>query len=139
MTTTHGNTLSNEALDLILRQARTHNVWLDKPVSDDLLHQLYDLMKYGPTSANSNPARILFLRTPEAKQRLLPALSPTNKDKTVKAPVTAIIGYDVKFFEQIPKLFPHNPGMREVFSKSAQHAEITAFRNGSLQGGYLIL
>jgi len=85
------------------------NAWLDKPVSDDLLHQLYELVKYGPTSANSCPARILFLRTPEAKQRLLPALSPTNADKTAKAPVTAILGYDVRFFEQTPKLFPHNP------------------------------
>jgi 3-hydroxypropanoate dehydrogenase len=78
--------LSNEALDVLFRQARTHSAWLDKPVSDDVLHQLYDLMKYGPTSANMNPARIVFLRTPEAKQRLAPALSPTNVDKTLKAP-----------------------------------------------------
>src|ERR1700723_4282132 len=121
--------LSKDALDVLFHQARTHNAWLDKPVSDDLLHQLYEVMKNGPTSANSNPARILFLRTPEAKQRLLPALSPTNADKTMKAPVTAVIGYDVKFYEQTPKLFPHNPGMRDVFAKSAQHAETTAFRN----------
>jgi 3-hydroxypropanoate dehydrogenase len=131
--------LSNDALDVLFRQARTHNTWLDKPIGDDLLRQLYELVKLGPTSANSCPARILFLRTPEAKQRLLPALSPTNADKTIKAPVTAIVGYDVKFYEQTPKLFPNNPAMREMFAKSAQHAETTAFRNGSLQGGYLIL
>jgi 3-hydroxypropanoate dehydrogenase len=133
------STLSNDALDVLFRQARTHNAWLDKPIGDDLLRQLYELVKLGPTSANSCPARILFLRTPEAKQRLLPALSPTNADKTIKAPVTAIVGYDVKFYEQTPKLFPNNPAMRDMFAKSAQHAETTAFRNGSLQGAYLIL
>jgi 3-hydroxypropanoate dehydrogenase len=131
--------LGNDALDVLFRKARTHNAWLDKPISDDLLHQLYELMKYGPTSANSCPARILFLRTPEAKQRLLPALSPTNVDKTMKAPVTAILGYDLRFFEQTPKLFPHNPAMANVFSGSPALAETTAFRNGTLQGGYMIL
>jgi 3-hydroxypropanoate dehydrogenase len=131
--------LSNEALDILLRQARTHNVWLDRPVSDDLLRQLYEVMKFGPTSANSNPARILFLRTHEAKQRLLPTLSATNADKTMKAPVTAILGYDLKFHEETPKLFPNNPAMANVFSSSPQLAETTAFRNGTLQGGYFIL
>lgn len=132
-------TLSNEALEIIFRQARTHNVWQDKPVSDHLLRQLFELMKLGPTSANSNPARILFLRTPEAKQRLLPALGPMNVDKTMQAPVTAILAYDLQFFEETPKLFPHNPKMREMFANSPQLAEITAFRNGTLQGGYFIL
>jgi 3-hydroxypropanoate dehydrogenase len=131
--------LSNEALDILFRQARTHNAWLDRPVSDDLLRQLYEVMKFGPTSANSNPARILFLRTHEAKQRLLPALSPTNADKTMQAPVTAILGYDLKFHEETPKLFPNNPAMANVFSSSPQLAETTAFRNGTLQGGYFIL
>ncbi len=131
--------LGNEALDILLRQARTHNVWLDKPIGDDVLRQLYDLMKFGPTSANSNPARILFLRTHEAKQRLLPALSPTNAGKTLQAPVTAIIGYDLRFFEETPKLFPNNPAMADVFANSTPLAETTAFRNGSLQGGYFIL
>ncbi|MGA2879876.1 MAG: malonic semialdehyde reductase [Bryobacteraceae bacterium] len=131
--------LSNDAFDVLFQQARTHNAWLDKPVSDDLLHQLYERMKCGPTSANTNPARIVFLRTPEAKQRLLPALSPTNAEKTMKAPVTAIVGYDVRFFEQTPKLFPNNPAMANVFSSSPQLAETTAFRNSSLQGGYMIL
>ena len=131
--------LSNEALDVLFRQARTHNAWLDKPVSDELLRELYDLMKYGPTSANSNPARIIFLRTPEAKQRLRPALSPTNVEKVLKAPVTAIVGFDFKFFEHTPKLFPNNPAMREMFANAPPLAEITAFRNGTLQGAYLIL
>ena len=131
--------LGNEALDILFRQARTHNVWLDEPIGDDVLRQLYDLMKFGPTSANSNPARILFLRTQEAKQRLLPALSPTNAAKTLQAPVTAIIGYDVRFFEETHKLFPNNPAMADIFSGSTPLAETTAFRNGSLQGGYFIL
>jgi 3-hydroxypropanoate dehydrogenase len=131
--------LGNEALDTLFRQARTHNVWLDEPVADDILRELYDLMKFGPTSANSCPARIIFLRTHEAKQRLLPALSPTNVGKTLQAPVTAIIGYDLRFFEETPKLFPNNPAMADVFSGAPQLAEITAFRNGTLQGGYFIL
>ncbi len=131
--------LTDEALDVLFRQARTHSVWLDKQVSDDVLRQLYELMKFGPTSANSCPARIVFLRTPEAKKRLLPALSPSNLDKTLQAPVTAIIGYDLKFYEQMPKLFPHNLAARGWFADSRPLAEITAFRNGTLQGGYFIL
>src|SRR3984893_13117801 len=131
-----GQPLNDEALDVLFRKARTHRAWLDRPVSDDVLRQVYDLMKFGPTSANCSPARILFLRTPEAKQRLLPTLSPGNVDKTMTAPVTAILGYDVRFFEQTPKLFPHNPGMANVFSSSPPLAETTAFRNGTLQGGY---
>src|SRR5580693_5142945 len=131
--------LSKQALHTLFHEARTHNAWLDQPVSDHLLRELYEVMKFGPTSANSNPARILFLRTPEAKQRLLPALSPTNADKTMKAPVTAIVGYDLKFYEHTPKLFPNNPAMREMFASSQKMAETTAFRNGTLQGGYLIL
>jgi 3-hydroxypropanoate dehydrogenase len=130
--------LSDEALDVLFRKARTHNVWLDKPVDDDTLRQVYDLMKFGPTSANCSPARILFLRTREAKQRLLPALSPGNVDKTMAAPVTAIIAYDLKFYEKMPKLFPHNLGMRDTFANSPQVAE-HAFRNGTLQGGYFII
>ena len=131
--------IPDEALDILFRKARTHNVWLDKPVADDLLRQIYDLMKWGPTSANCTPARILFLRTPEAKKRLLPALSPNNVDKTMAAPVTAIIGYDTKFYEHLPRLFPNNPDARNWFANSPQLAETTAFRNGSLQGGYFII
>jgi 3-hydroxypropanoate dehydrogenase len=131
--------LSNEALDTLFRQARTHNVWLDAPVGDDVLAELYELMKFGPTSANSCPARMLFLRTKEAKQRIVPALSPTNVSKALQSPVIAIVGYDLQFFEELPKLFPNNPGARDWFSKSPELAEITAFRNGSLQGGYFIM
>ena len=131
--------LDDQALDILFRKARTHIVWQDKPVSDDLLRQVYDLMKWGPTSANCSPARILFLRTREAKERLRPALSPTNVDKTMQAPVTAIIAHDLKFYENLPRLFPNNPAAREWFSRNPQLAEVTAFRNGTLQGGYFIL
>jgi 3-hydroxypropanoate dehydrogenase len=131
--------IPDEALDVLFRQARTHISWLDKPVADDQLRQIYDLMKWGPTSANTTPARILFLRTPDAKKRLLPALSPNNADKTMAAPVTAIIGYDTKFYDHLPRLFPNNPDARTWFANSPELAETTAFRNSSLQGGYFIL
>lgn len=131
--------LSSEHLGTLFHQARTHNAWLSEAVSDDLLRQIYDLMKWGPTSANSSPARIVFLRTKEAKERLRPALSPTNVDKTMQAPVTAILAYDLKFYEHLPKLFPMKPDMKNMFSGSAELAQVTAFRNGSLQGGYFIL
>jgi 3-hydroxypropanoate dehydrogenase len=131
--------LSDAALDQLFRTARSFPYWLEKPVSDDTLRRLYDLMKWGPTSANGSPARILFLRTPEARQRLIPALSPTNVDKVQTAPVTAIVGYDLHFFERIPKLFPHAPGYRDVFAQSPELAEVTARRNSSLQGAYLII
>jgi 3-hydroxypropanoate dehydrogenase len=130
--------LNDEGLDLLFRAARTHNAWLDKPVADDTLRQLYDLMKWGPTSANCCPARILFLRTREAKERLRPALSPGNVDKTMTAPVTAIIGYDGKFYEQLPKLFPHADA-RSWFADTPELAEVTARRNSSLQGAYFIM
>ncbi len=131
--------LGDEALDQLFRQARTHNAWQDRPVSDETLHQLYDLMKWGPTSANCCPARILFLRTPEAKERLRPTLSPGNVDKTMAAPVTAILAYDELFYEKLPVLFPHSPGIRDAFANSPGLAETTAFRNGTLQAGYFIL
>src|SRR6476469_5473796 len=127
-----GQPLSPEALDQLFREARTYGTWLDRPVSDDVLRQLYDLMKWGPTSANCCPARILFLRTPEAKERLRPALMPANVDKTMAAPVTAILAYDEIFYEKLPVLFAHNPGIREVFASSPELAETTAFRNGTL-------
>jgi 3-hydroxypropanoate dehydrogenase len=131
--------LGNDALDVLFRKARTHNVWLDKPVSDELLRQLYDLMKFGPTSANCCPARILFLRTREAKERLRPALSPGNVEKTMLAPVTAIVAYDLKFSEQAAKLLPHNPAIIERIGSNPKLAEVTAFRNGTLEGAYMIL
>ena len=131
--------VDDDALDILFRKARTHISWLDKPVPDELLRQIYDLMKWGPTSANCSPARILFLRTREAKERLRPALSPNNVDKTMAAPVTALIGYDLKFYEHLARLFPNNLAARDWFSGSPELAQLTAFRNGSLQGGYFIL
>lgn len=132
------NTLSTEGLDLMFRAARTHNAWLVEPVSDETLRQLYALMKWGPTSTNCCPARVLFLRTPEAKQRLLPALAPGNVEKTKSAPVTAIIGYDGQFYEQLPKLFPHADA-RAWFVNAPDLAGATAQRNSALQGAYLML
>jgi 3-hydroxypropanoate dehydrogenase len=132
--------LDQAALDRLLLKARTQNGWLPTPVTDDQLRGIYDIMKVGPTSANSCPARLVFLRTPEAKARLLPALSPTNVDKTKAAPVTAIIGYDTRFYEWMPKkLFTHRPEMADNYAKNPALAEITAFRNGTLQGAYFML
>ena len=132
-------TLDDKALDLLLRKARTQNGWLPTPVTDDQLRAIYDIMKGGPTSANSCPARIVFLRTPEAKARLLPALSPGNVEKTKQAPVTAIIGYDTRFYELLPRLFPHRPEMKDPYAANPKLAETTAFRNGTLQGAYFML
>ena len=131
--------LDDAALDLLFRNARTQNGWLPTPVSDDQLRAIYQIMKVGPTSANCCPARLTFLRTPEAKARLIPALSPGNVDKTKAAPVTAIIGYDTRFFELLPKLFPHRPEMVDNFANNPQLAQTTAFRNGTLQGAYFML
>ena len=100
-------TLDAGAHDLLFREARTHNGWLDQPVSDDDLRAIFDLMKFGPTSANCLPARFVFVRTPEAKEKLKPALSAGNLPKTMAAPVTAIVAYDPKFYEHLPRLFPH--------------------------------
>ena len=133
-------TLDRAALDLLFVTARTQNGWLPTPVGDDQLRRIYDVMKWGPTSANSCPARFVFLRTPAAKARLLPALSAGNMDKTKQAPVTAIIGYDTRFFEWLPKkLFAHRPDMADNYAKNPALAEITAFRNGTLQGAYFML
>jgi len=134
-----GGKLDDAALDTLLRKARTQNGWLPTPVSDAELRAIYDVMKWGPTSANCCPARLVFLRTPEAKARLLPALSPGNVDKTKAAPVTAIIGYDTRFYELMVKLFPHRPDMADNFKNNPTLAQITAFRNGTLQGAYFML
>jgi len=132
--------LNHEALDIIFRKVRTHSAWLDKPVSDALLKELYELMKWGPTSANLCPARIIFVRTPEAKARLVPLAAPGNQEKIAKAPVTAIIGYDLEFYKQAPRLFPARPQMGDVFAQMPPaHIEANAFRNGTLQGAYLII
>jgi len=131
--------VNDDVLDLLFRKARTHSGWLPKPVSDALLRELYDLAKWGPTSANSSPARFLFLRSAAAKERLRPALAAGNVAKTMAAPVTVIVAYDLKFYEKLPKLFPHNPAMRDNFANNPQLVEETAKRNSSLQGAYLIL
>jgi 3-hydroxypropanoate dehydrogenase len=131
--------LNEEALDLIFRNARTHSTWLDTPVKDDTLRQVYDLARWGPTSANSGPARFLFLRSAASKERLRPALAPGNVEKTMKAPVTVIVAYDLKFYEKLSKLFPHNPAMPKSFAANPQLVETTARRNSSLQGAYLMI
>jgi 3-hydroxypropanoate dehydrogenase len=131
--------LSSEDLDLIFRAARTHNVWLDKPVEDALLKQVYDLARMGPTSANMCPMRILFVKSREAKERLKPALDAGNVDKTMKAPVTAIIGMDVHFYEMLPKLFPHADAKAWFKDLPENVLEYIALRNSSLQGAYFML
>ncbi|MDR3538910.1 MAG: malonic semialdehyde reductase [Acetobacteraceae bacterium] len=132
-------TIEAAGLDLLFREARTHNKWLDRPVSDETLHELYDTLKFGPTSANSSPARFVFIRTKEGKERLAPALSSGNMEKTMSAPVTVIVAYDPKFHEKLPTLFPHNPDAKSWFTSNDSLAATTAFRNGTLQGAYLIL
>ena len=130
--------LSDAGLDLLFRNARTHSHWLDGEVSEVLLQAVYDLAKMPPTSANSNPLRIVFVRSPAAKERLKPALMAGNVDKTMAAPATAIIGYDTRFHELLPRLFPHQDA-RSWFEGDAALIEETAFRNGTLQGAYFIL
>ena len=130
--------LDDRSLDLLYRNARTHNAWLEQPVSDDLLRQIYDLMKWAPTSANSSPARIVFVKSESAKQRLLPAMIPENLEKTRNAPVTVIIAQDYEFYEKLPVLFPHTDA-RAWFVGNTALIDSTAFRNATLQGAYLIL
>ncbi len=129
----------DQALDVLFREARTFGSWLPKPVSDELLRAVYDLMKWGPTSMNGCPLRILFLRTQESKERLRAALSPGNVQKTMSAPVTAILANDMQFYEKLPKLAPHNPKARSLFENSPELADATARRNATLQGAYFIL
>ena len=131
--------LSDESLNLIFREARTHSVWLDKPVDDALLAQVYDLAKLGPTSANMCPMRVVFVKSKAAKEKLKPALSAGNVDKTMAAPVTAIIGMDVHFYEKLPELFPHVDARAWFKDLPENVLEYMALRNGSLQGAYLML
>jgi len=133
--------IDDKSLALILRNARTHNVFLDKPVSEAQLRQIHEIMKWGPTWTNCQPARIVFVRTQEGKDKLRPALSPGNTDKTMAAPITAIIAYDSQFYEHMPRVFPHNPAAQSLYSgeDKKEHALRTAFRNGSLQGAYFII
>ncbi|MAK59744.1 MAG: malonic semialdehyde reductase [Ponticaulis sp.] len=130
--------LPGESLDQIFRSARTYNQWQDKDVPESLIRATYDLLKMGPTSANCCPARFVFVRTEEAKQRLAPLMSEGNREKTIKAPWTVIIANDLEFHEKIPELFPHNPGAKDWFKDPQNRAE-TAFRNGTLQGAYLMI
>jgi 3-hydroxypropanoate dehydrogenase len=132
-------TLDPAGLDLLFREARSHNKWRDEPVSDETLRDLYHLTKMGPTSANCSPARFLFIRTKEGKERLAPALSSGNLAKTMSAPVTVIVAYDPKFYEKLPTLFPHNPDAVSWFTSNESLAATTAFRNGTLQGAYLMV
>ena len=130
--------LDAAAQDLIFREARTRNGWGPEPVSDEQIHQIYDLLKFGPTSVNGSPARFVWIKSEAAKQRLAPHLSGTNRDKTMKAPVTVIVGYDTEWHEKLPALFPHAPGAKDWFADPAGR-EVHAFRNGTLQGAYLIV
>jgi len=130
--------LPDASLDQLFRDARTRGAWRDKDVPDALLHELVDLVKLGPTSGNCSPARFVFVKSPEAKARLKPFLSEGNRAKTMKAPVCAIIGYDLDFYEHLPKLFPHTDAKSWFEGKPEKIAD-TAFRNSSLQGAYLIL
>ena len=125
--------------NLIFQEARTHNDWLDKDIPNDILMEIYDLMKWGPTSANCSPTRIIFVKSKASKDRLLPFVIESNLEKTKSAPVTAIIGYDINFHDHLPKLFPHNPDAQNWFNHSIDIAEETAFRNGSMQGAYFII
>jgi 3-hydroxypropanoate dehydrogenase len=131
-------TLDDRALDQLFREARTQNKWQDRPVPDATLEEVYNLLKWAPTSANSSPARFVFIRTPEGRAKLKQALSPGNVEKTMTAPVTVIVAHDVEFYEKLPFLFPHADA-RSWFAGNPAFAETSAFRNGTLQGAYLMM
>jgi 3-hydroxypropanoate dehydrogenase len=130
--------IGQDALDTMFLKARTYSSFQKKDVPDDLLHKLHDTLKFGPTSANCCPARFIFVKSKEAKERLKPHLDEGNRDKTMAAPVTAIIGYDLKFYEHMKKLFPHTDA-RSWFEGKPEKIKYTAFQNGTLQGAYLIM
>ena len=133
--------LNDQALDTLFRKARTQNGFLDQPVTDVQLRALYELMKWGPTTMNSQPARLVFVRSKAGKEKLAPALSPGNRDKTMAAPVTVIIAYDLRFYENLTRTFANNPNAKAAFEgeEKKAHVQTTALRNGSLQGAYLIV
>lgn len=133
-----GEPLSQSALETLFLEARSHNAWTDRDVSDALLKQIVDIMKMGPTSANCSPARLVFVKSAEAKARLKPLLSEGNAEKTMQAPVCVIIGQDMKFYEHLPKLFPHTDAKSWFVGDEAKIRD-TAFRNATLQGAYLML
>jgi 3-hydroxypropanoate dehydrogenase len=130
--------VSAECLDQLFLKARSHWVWRPEPVPLELLKEAYDLARFGPTSANSSPARFIFLTTPESKERLRPALAPGNVEKTMTAPVTVIVAWDTEFHEKLPRLFPARD-MRSIFAGNAALIHETAFRNSTLQGAYLMI
>lgn len=130
--------VDDDGLDIIFRNARTHSVWTDRPVDEHLLRAVWDLVRMAPTSANCSPARIVFVRSPQARERLKPCLAPGNVEKTMSAPVTAIVGHDMAFHDKLPRLFPHADAKSWFVGNDAMIAD-TAFRNGSLQGAYLML
>jgi nitroreductase len=131
--------LDEDALKRLFLEARSQNGFLDKPVDEAMLTALYELMKFGPTSANCSPLRVIFLVSPEAKKTLLPALSPGNVGKAMSAPVVAVLGHDLHFFRHAARLFPHRPGVFDGFAADPALAETTAFRNGTLQAAYLMI
>ena len=133
--------LNDQALDTLFRKARTQNGFLDQPVTDEQLRALYELMKWGPTTMNSQPARLVFVRSKAGKEKLAPALSPGNRDKTMAAPVTVIIAYDLRFYDNLARTFANNPNAKAAFEgeEKKAHVQTTALRNGSLQGAYLIV
>lgn len=131
--------LGDVEFDLLLRVARTHNAWQNKPVPDALLREVVELMQLAPTSQNCQPARIVFVRSPDEKEKLASAAGPTNQPKIKMAPVTAIIAYDTHFYENLKRTFPHRPEAADNYRANAALAETTAFRNGSLQGAYFII
>jgi len=132
-------TIDQKAIATLFTEARTHNVWQDREVSEETLRELYNLMHFGPTSMNCQPSRIIFLTTDAAKERLKPALLPGNQEKTMKAPVVAVVGFDTEFYEHLPRMFAHNKDAKSLFEGKPDFIHSTAFRNSSIQGGYLIL
>lgn len=131
--------LGQQALNQLFFEARTHNTWAKTDVPEGLLREIVDLMKMGPTSANCQPVRIIFVKSAEGKQRLSPFLSSGNRDKTMAAPVCAIIGHDLRFYEHLPRLFPHNKDARSWFEGNDAVVQTTAMRNGTLQGAYFMM
>jgi 3-hydroxypropanoate dehydrogenase len=131
--------LDSGSLNQLFVQARTHNKWLDRPIDEALLRELYDLTRLAPTSANSQPMRVVFVQSHEAKERLKPALAPTNVEKTMTAPVTAIVAHDLEFYERLPKLLPHVDVRGHFASRPKEQIERAAFQGSSMQGAYLIL
>ena len=134
-----GLTADDETIQLLFTEARTHYGWQDRPVSDDTLRALFEIARMGPTSMNQQPMRVLFVRSEDAKVRLEPALLAGNRAKMRAAPVTAIVAYDLNFWEELPRLFPPNPDAPDIFRNNATAAQVNAFRNGTLQGAYFML